>query len=38
MVIVHRMFRREYRLAPVLVRGVAAGDRPRAAGRRGAPA
>ena len=31
MVIVHRMFRREYRLAPVLVRGVAAGDRPRAA-------
>jgi iron-sulfur cluster repair protein YtfE (RIC family) len=31
MVIVHRMFRREYRLAPVLVRGVAVGDRPRAA-------
>jgi iron-sulfur cluster repair protein YtfE (RIC family) len=31
MVVVHRMFRREYRLAPVLVRGVAAGDRPRAA-------
>ena len=31
MVIVHRMFRREYRLASVLVRGVAAGDRTRAA-------
>lgn len=31
MVIVHRMFRREYRLAPVLVRGVEAGDRTRAA-------
>ena len=31
MVVVHRMFRREYRLAPVLVRGVAAGDRTRAA-------
>ncbi len=31
MVIVHRMFRREYRLAPVLVRGVAPGDRSRAA-------
>ena len=28
---VHRMFRREYALAPVLVRGVAAGDRERAA-------
>jgi len=31
MVVVHRMFRREYGLAPVLVRGVAAGDRDRAA-------
>ena len=31
MVVVHRMFRREYRLAPVLVRGVADGDRRRAA-------
>lgn len=31
MVVVHRMFRREYRLAPVLVRGVAAGDRTRSA-------
>jgi len=31
MVIVHRMFRREYRLAPALVRGVATGDRARAA-------
>ncbi len=31
MVIVHRMFRREYRFASVLVRGVAAGDRTRAA-------
>ena len=30
MVIVHRMFRREYGLAPVLVRGVAAGDSERA--------
>lgn len=31
MVVVHRMFRREYALAPVLVRGVAPGDRARAA-------
>lgn len=31
MVVVHRMFRREYRLAPVLVRTVEAGDRARAA-------
>ena len=30
MVVVHRMFRREYALAPVLVRGVAPGDRARA--------
>jgi hypothetical protein len=30
MVVVHRMFRREYGLAPVLVRGVAPGDRTRA--------
>jgi iron-sulfur cluster repair protein YtfE (RIC family) len=30
MVVVHRMFRREYGLAPALVRGVSAGDRQRA--------
>lgn len=31
MVVVHRMFRREYALAPELVRGVSPGDRARAA-------